>query len=185
MPKQTSNRKSSKTVVRSTNKSFKKWQVGLVAVVVLALVGGVGTYIYSQQQKKDLQAKAAAFVLRPQDYAYKPVYDTKIAICQNSSSVYGLVSTSGAGFANGYMRVISSTSSDTPTSVYITPVNSGHVTVHTTIGDRKVASTSVKKVGKTLNSTLRDTPWIQVYYERNGYVDGITKAVHKNFIPYC
>jgi len=175
MPKQTSNRKSNKTVVRSTKRSFKKWQLGLIAVAGIALIGAAGTYMYTQKQQKDLQAKAAAFVLRKEDYITPPGPGTKIAICQNSNSVYAIVSTTWQVRETKGLVITLGSSPGVGRVTGALRWNSAKT--FTIIGNSKVATASVAKYAHS--------PWAQVKHSDGVFDITQTKVIHINFIPYC
>lgn len=67
-------------------------------VLGLVLFGGIGTYVYTQAQKKDIQAKAGAFLLNPNDYIGNKQTGIRFALCKRTTKdgkpteVLGIVS---------------------------------------------------------------------------------------------
>ncbi|MDQ5972494.1 MAG: hypothetical protein QG553_653 [Patescibacteria group bacterium] len=188
MPKQTSNRKSNKTVVRSTKRSFKKWQVGLVAVVVLAIVGGLGTFIYTQQQKKDIQAKAAAFVLRDSDYAYAKndvnhnLNNLRLAVCKTGAHDVRFMGSITDSEWNGFTQYQRDRATLTALSAKSSnPVNAADVTARdayawSRYGWHRFNSVTIR--------TSNDFPWVKGRFTIPG-INRQSVYIHRNFIPYC
>ncbi len=187
MPKQTSARKSSKTVVRSTKNSFKKWQLGLAAVVVLVLVGGLGTYLYTQQQKKDIQAKAGAFKLRPQDYEYKAEPTMDLAVCKTGGNdvrfIYTIELWKWYLLRMDREKPISTGAWSSTAAVNGTRSGSSFANGWYRVGNHMFSSITIR--------TSNSYPWVKAladldtpppYSGQDGFS---SKYIHRNFIPYC
>ncbi len=88
--------------VTSTKPRLLQVLVGLMIVLVVVFVG---TMIYTKMQERDVKAKAAAFNLRPQDYAdgKLPKSGVRLAVCRKGSRIVGIVTHPASQYKGSYV----------------------------------------------------------------------------------